>query len=384
MKKIFMMAVMAAAATTAFAQSAAEQAAEWNAKSAAQYKIYMDGQQTMIENQLKKVDTPADVKESMYTGLVEAFKAAYKCNEFDIQPNEKGKVKPKFQKKNAANYKTARKGLIDAGMFFFNEKKDKGKAFEAWSLYVDSPSAPLFANEKWEEDKGMSEITYFASRAAYDNKDYENAVRYANIAIKDTATAADAQEIIIFSQKECCKTKADSVAYLNNLKELRVKYPKNERFLGLIYDYYSKPWLQNEKLAWLDEETAKNPQDKMPWAYKGETLFYSAKYSEAAEALKKAVELDPNFTVVCDLLGRALYSKAAELKDKLANPSTGRLTPENEEKVKAAFMESKDVFEKIRSLDPNQETSNWAYCLYQVYYQLGDEAKASEMEKLKK
>ena len=139
MKKIFMMAVMAAAATTAFAQTAAEQAAEWNEKSAAQYKIYMDGQQTVVENQLKKVDTPADVQESMYTALVEAFKAAYKCNEFDIQPNDKGKVKPKFQKKNSANYKAARNGLINAGLFFYNDKKDQSKALEAWGLYVDSP-----------------------------------------------------------------------------------------------------------------------------------------------------------------------------------------------------------------------------------------------------
>ena len=384
MKKILMMAVMAAAATTAFAQTAAEQAAEWNAKSAAQYKIYMDGQQTVVENQLKKVDTPADVQESMYTALVEAFKAAYKCNEFDIQPNEKGKVKPKFQKKNSANYKAARNGLINAGLFFYNDKKDQGKALEAWGLYVDSPSAPLFANEKWEEDKSMSEIAYFASLAAYNQKDYEKAVRYANVAMKDPAKAADAQEILIFSQKDNCKTQADSVAYLNTLKDLHAKDPKNERYFGLLIDYYSKPWLTAEKKTWLEDELAKDPQNKMAWALKGETFMNEEKWDDAVAAYKKAIEIDPSFVQVIFNIGITLNSKAISLKDQLANKSTGRLSAADNQKVVDVLNESKGYLEKLKEMDPNQEKTNWAYPLYQIYYALGDEAKANEMQQLLK
>ena len=385
MKKFMMMAVMAAAAaTTAFAQSAAEQAAEWNTKAAAQYKIYIDGQQVMVENQLKKVDTPNDQQEKMYTALVEAYKAAYKCNEFDIQPNDKGKVKPKFKKKNAANYKAARNGLVNAGLFFYNTMKDQGKALEAWGMYVDSPSAPLYAGLTWEEDKGMSEVAYFASLAAYNQKDYAKAVKYANEAMKDPAKANDAQEILIFSQKDNCKTASDSTAYLNTLKDLHAKNPDSERYFGLLIDYYSKPWLNAEKKAWLEQEISANPNNKMAWALKGETLMNEEKWDDAVAAYKKAVEIDPQFVQVIYNIGISLNSKAIALKDQLANKQTGRLSVADNQKVLDVLNESKGYLEKLREMDPNQEKTNWAYPLYQIYYALGDTAKADEMQNLLK
>ena len=44
--------------------------------------------------------------------------------------------------------------------------------------------------------------------------------------------------------------------------------------------------------------------------------------------------------------------------------------------------ESKGYLEKLKEMDPNQEKTNWAYPLYQIYYALGDEAKANEMQQL--
>jgi hypothetical protein len=38
--------------------------------------------------------------------------------------------------------------------------------------------------------------------------------------------------------------------------------------------------------------------------------------------------------------------------------------------------------EKAKDLDPDCEKVKWAYPLYQIYYALGDKAKADEMEKL--
>ena len=54
---------------------------------------------------------------------------------------------------------------------------------------------------------------------------------------------------------------------------------------------------------------------------------------------------------------------------------------ENFEKVKAILRESKGYLEKAQELDPNCEKCNWVYPLWQVYYALGDTAKADEMER---
>lgn len=373
------MAVMAAAATTAFAQTAAQQAEEWGAKCEAEYqtfsKIFDEAQKSMV------MKTTYDTL-SMNKSLIQAFKYAYKCNEFDIQPNEKGKVKPKFQKKNRSRLMAARPNLVNAGLYFYNDRKDQASALEAWGLYVDAPTAPFFEGETFPEDKSLSEVAYFASLAAYNQKDYEKAVRYANVAMQDPAKANDAQEILIFSQKDNCKTHADSVAYLNTLKDLHAKNPQNERFFGMMIDYYSKPWMVAEKKAWLEEEISSNAQNKMAWALKGEVLMNEEKWDEAVEAYKKAVEIDPEFVQVIFNIGISLNSKAIALKDQLADKATGRLTVENNKKILDVLNESKGYLEKLKTMDPNQEKTRWAYPLYQIYYSLGDEAKAAEMQSL--
>ena len=50
--------------------------------------------------------------------------------------------------------------------------------------------------------------------------------------------------------------------------------------------------------------------------------------------------------------------------------------------MKAILAEAKVYLEKSKELDPLREKVNWAYPLYQIYYSLGDEANANQMEQL--
>ena len=80
--------------------------------------------------------------------------------------------------------------------------------------------------------------------------------------------------------------------------------------------------------------------------------------------------------------GVSLNSKAISMKDELADKKTGKLTVDNANKIKAVLNDAKNYLEKVRELDPNHETVDWRYALYQMYYSLGDNEKASEIEKM--
>ena len=94
------------------------------------------------------------------------------------------------------------------------------------------------------------------------------------------------------------------------------------------------------------------------------------------------MEIDPNFTAVVFNIGTSLNSKAIEVKDKLADKNTGKLTVANVKKVNNILEEAKTYLLKAKELDPERKTVNWAYALYQVYYSLKDTANANAMEKL--
>lgn len=410
MKKLMMMAVMAAAATTAFAQddlvkqaqklcdkgefeeaikvitpaltsdATADKAAAWNTLNNIHFGNYSKIQQIKTENEIKKVTAPYDTT-GMNRSIVAAIEAAIKCDEFDRQPNEKGKVKLRFRKANQTRYTLGRNGLIQAGLDEYNNK-NLDQAQKAWMLYLDCVDDPLFTDVDMTNDAYRSEIAYFTGLVSYQKHDYLNAVKYAKIAAQDPKKAADANEILIFSQKESCKTREDSLAYVATLKELRKQNPDEDKYFNLLMEYYGKSGHQDELKQWTEEELAANPNNKMAWALKGESEMNSGKWDDAVASYKKAIEIDPSFVQVYFNAGVCLNSKAGELNEKLADKNTGGLTDANAEKVKAILRESQKYMEKARELDPNRETVNWAYPLYQIYYSLGDNAKTAEMEGL--
>lgn len=399
------MAIMACAATSTFAQDAIKQvmgAKDYNEamslvessasamsnedKARAYNKVvdlalakYEKESQIALTNQVTKKDEPYD-KEGMNKAAFQALKAALECDKYDNMPNEKGKVKPKFRKTNAARLQGARAALINAGQDAYNSKDFNG-ATENFGMYVDTDNAPLFAEgvEK-KEDPYLGQISYFAALAAYNAQNFPAASKYAGYAMKDAESASDALDIKILSMKAQLKTKEDSLKYVDEVKELYNKDPKNDRFFALLTEYYANIGDNAGKAKLIEEQLAKNPESKMAWALKGETEMGEHKWEEAIKSYKKSVELDPTFIQVLYNIGVCYNSKAIEFKNKEANERTGQLSPDKQEIYNNDLKESISYLEKVRAQDPDRKMVNWAYTLFQAYSLIGDEAKAKEIE----
>lgn len=408
MRKIMMMALMAAAATTAFAQddlvkeakslcgkgefdkaaevlapaltSAAttDKAKAWNQMVDIQYGKFTAIQTTDMENKVKQIQAPYDTL-GMHKACAESFLAALKCDEFDRQPNEKGKVKIRFRQANQQRMQNVRLSLINAGQYMY-KVKDLANAFKYWALYVDSSSDPFFEGIDMTKDQYRSEIAYYAALAAYFQKDYPNAEKYADIAAQDPEKANDANEILLFAAKENMKTPADSAAYLKRIKDLHQAKPEEERYFNLLMDYYTHKNDMNALKAWAEEEIAMNSQNKMAWALKGEVQMNNNEWDAAVESYKKAIEVDPEFVQCVFNAGVCLNSKAIALNDQLADKKTGGLTKDNAEKVKNVLRDAQGFLERARELDGDQLKVKWAYPLYRIYYSLQMKDKMAELE----
>lgn len=412
MKKFMMMALMAVAATSAFAQDALikdakkllskgefDQAAQtlapaltsaetldkrgaWYLQSEIQNGKYMAIQKQQTAIQLEKKNEVYDTL-GMHLAAVAAWEAALKCDEFDQQPDEKGKVKPKYRQDLQNKYKLFGVPLVQAGQFFYQNRKDNDNAFKAWSAYVDMKGTTLFSDVKdFPIDPFFYDIAYYTAILAYQMKNYPEAEKYATLTAQDPQKASEATEIMIFSKKETMKTPEDSVAYVNMLKDLHKQNPEEERYFNLLMDYYTHTRNMKALKAWAEEEIEINAENKMAWALKGEVQMNESEWDAAVESYKKAIELDPTFVQCIFNAGVCLNSKAINLKDQLADKNTGKLTKANADKIKAVLAEALTFMERAKELDPDSEKVKWAYPLYQIYYSLGDNAKANEMEKL--
>ena len=255
------------------------------------------------------------------------------------------------------------------------------EALKAWKYYLGMKQTPIYEQvNDFPKDAFYDDILYYVAFLAYQNKNYDVAVEYASKLAAIPGKADEANEILLFAKKESLKTKADSLEYVNLVKDLHKAAPDNERYFNLLVDYYNHVSDPTAKMAWVEEELALAPQNKMPWAIKGEAMMNAEKWDEAVEAFKKAVEIDPEWVPCIFNIGICLNSKAIALNDELMDKKTMGLTPENAEKVKAVLKDAQVYLEKTRELDPDQLQTKWGYPLYRIYYSLGNKDKMKELE----
>ena len=407
MKRTMMMALMAVAATTAFAQDALvkdakkllgkgdfdgaakvlvpaltssetlDKAAAWNMMSDIKYQHFSKINEVAIKSAITPEPYDTTV---MWNSAVEAWEYALKCDEFDQLPDEKGKVKLRYRSNFQNRYKLFGSTLVQAGQYEYTKKNNKG-ALKAWKNYVDMKDTPIFAEVKdFPQDKFFSDIAYYVAYLSYLEKDFAQAEKYANVAAQDPEKVEEASEILLFAKKDNCKTQADSLAYLAYVKDLHKNKPESERYFNLLVDYYNHVSDKNAKQTWLDEEAALNPNNKMVYAIKGEMMMNDENWDEAVAAFKKAAEIDPTWTPCIFNIGVCLNSKAIVLNDQLMDKKTMGLSKENADKVMNVLREAQTYLEKTRELDPNQEQTRWLYPLYRIYYTTKDKEKMAELE----
>mgnify|MGYP000644701517 CR=1 FL=1 len=101
----------------------------------------------------------------LYNAVMQALENGVLCDEFDNQPNDKGKVKPKFHKSNGDRLYPIRFHLINAGIYYQN--KDEALAYKNLATYVDSNDYPLFKEQDKSTDASLTQMAYYAARFAY-------------------------------------------------------------------------------------------------------------------------------------------------------------------------------------------------------------------------
>ena len=333
----------------------AEKAKAYNKLVDLSMKAYNDQQSIMQTNQIMKKNDPID-ENAMNEGAYNALMNAIECYKYDQLPNAKGKVAPKFGG-NAARVWSARIQLVNAGQTAAqNNKADD--VLKYWGAFLDTETNPLFssidAKQKESEKEYIGQVALFAARYAYQAKDGARCEKYCDIAMKSEKEAKDALNLKLYVLKDGLKTHADSLSYINKLKDLYAKDANNEVILDGLNSMYSSMRMQKEQEALLDEVLAKNPNSFVALANRGMMFIQRNDADNAIKNLKKALDIKPDNVTVMVYLGACYNSKASALQD-----PNGR---------KVVYKEAIKVLDKAKELDPEKSQANWGYTRYQAYY----------------
>lgn len=311
----------------------------------------------IAENQLAAMGQ-GKVKEydalGLADGICNAIDAALECDKFDQQPDAKGKVKPKFAEKNAQRVWAVRQHLVNIGQEQAAQNNDAG-VLKYWGAFVDSAENPFFAAQDHNPEKEyIGQVAFFAGRYAYQAGEMDRANRFFEVAKRDPQQKADAVNFQLYAMRQQLKSHADSVAYVNQLKQMYEQEPENDVVIDGINSMYEGMKDKAAQEAFLDAHLAKYPNSFTALANKGLMAVNANNAEEGAKWLRKASEAKPDNAVVWTYLGACLSVLAANATDNATSTKY--------------YDEAIAAFDKAKELDPERQLANWGYNRYQAYY----------------
>ena len=320
--------------------------------------------QNVQAKMLKQKTTPYDTI-AFYQSAYDATVNGLECVKYDAQPNEKGKVKPKFTDALTPSLTNARMQLVNA----------EDNVLKYWGTFLDTDDNPLFAKAKEGEKQYLGQVAYYTALYSNQAKLYDKAEKYADIAMQDTAMRKQAETFKYSMAQMNLKSNADSVAFAKKMQASYEADPNNETVLGILCNMYSGLNMTSELNALLDKAIATDPNNFTAWAMKGQMLVnklskeQNPNWDECINDFKKAVAIKNDNSVVLTYLGFAINAKASAINGNVVEQ-------------KQLYTESMGFLEQAKTIDPNRAQSNWAYPLYQCYYTLygADDSRTKELE----
>lgn len=323
----------------------------------------------------------------VYNSALNMCKYYFKCDELAQIPNEKGKIKNKYRKANAASILAERGNLINGGIQYFNSAsqkegaaatEDNKKALEFFATYINIATNQMFEKENLlQTDTVLPQIAYYASLTAAKMEDYPNVLKYAPYAKNDKEVGKYAMEFI----STALKAQGDTINWIASLREGIQKYPDHSFFFGHLIDYYSNNNKYDEAMQFADDMLAKNPNNTFYLYVKGYLYHNMKDYDKAIEFYTKTIEVDPNYAEAYSNLGLIYCLQAQDFSETATTDVNDSKYKADQVTLRAFYEKARPNYEKARELKPDQREL-WLNGLYRVYYNLQLGPEFEEIEKL--
>lgn len=317
------------------------------------------------ENQKSLKGEPQDLP-NMYKALLAMHEYYTKTYEIDHQPNDKGKVRPKFEKKISKAYEDNLLYYINAGGYYM-EQKDFKNALKAFQAFREIKRSPLFEGEKIAQpDSNSMMVDFFAIITAYQAGDKQLAIKYGEELKGNGYRQNEVYQILAQTYIE----EGDTANYITTMQEGLKLFPKEPYYSVNLINTYIVQNKYDEARTFLAQAIELNPENPQLYDVMGK-LYEESNEEEAIKWFSKALEVDPNYVESLCNIGRIYYNKAVEVSDK----EEGGMAAAQKKRT-ALLNKALPYLQKAYSINPDASY----YLLGNIYYALGDNAKYEEIQ----
>jgi len=389
------------------ARKSAENTKSNNLKLAKLYMQYAELEEKIFTPELTLASEGAPFDTLLFCNKLEKSLDAYNTSYvYNMKPDAKGKVNADPEITLHAKYGVKTKlSYYNYCGTFMNAMGRKDASADYFRKYINLPkTSAVFSEAERDSIYTAGAASYSAARTNiaylyYEAEDWDKAIAACDEALDDTASMHDLYLIKIKAYEE----KKDSANWKRTLIEA-TQHTGNISFLQLLVQDYIQNEKSEEAVQLANEITQKYPNDKMAWYIKGYIeLDLNKNYAAARESLGKVLDIDPDHKDALFLMGTAyindILNQVSQKKFKYIGTNRNIYAKGKGAAAEAAWKKENAIYEKelatfrsyyekakpylehLRELTPDG-ARRWASPLQQIYSNLGDKAKADEMDKL--
>lgn len=306
-----------------------------------------------------------------FNSIYRMFGVLESIDSLDAQPDDKGRVKLKYRKRNSEYLHPLRANLFNGGLYFMG-KKNYSHAFDLFSTYIDCYKQPLFEHYNYaQSDKRLSEAAFYAMHVAYMSNDVNKTLHYAPLAQEDTARL----DLVYNYMAESYVQIADTTNYLDVLQSGFAKYPLYDYFFTHLFDYYFKHGNNDVALALCHDVVEHDSVNTVALYAMSSVLLEQNRYEECIDICNKLIELDDTNADAYYNAGIAYYNQAVALDN------SKKYTKQERALMLSFYRKALPYMKTYRSLKPENKRQ-WVLPLYTIYLNLNMGKEFDEIDSI--
>jgi tetratricopeptide (TPR) repeat protein len=399
MKKVLLTVALCVAATTAFGQKKAVNEAQSIAKGTSPN---FNEARSLINGALTNSESKDDAKTwfvagfiedkvvdgertkqmlgqqaneaSMYEALGKILPYFLKANELDQLPNEKGKVKPKYEKDIKSILATDHMQYFNGGAYYF-EKQDYQKAYDMFNQFLDVAELPMMQGTPTAaKDSTFMTVQFYAAVSATQLEDKSIGIKALNRAKDTPYRQNDVYQYLCYEYGEL----QDTVNLQKTVEEGLKLFPEEPYYLNMLINLYISSGNYDDAISKLNSAIAQRPNDLDLYNVLGRVYEDMQNYSKAEENFLAVLSKDANNIDAHSNIGRIYYNQGVNKLGEANMINDDKQYKEAVANAKELFKKALPYFEQAHKAKP--EEREYMVALRGIYYNLDMGDKLQEIE----
>lgn len=348
-------------------------------KDAYVWYVSASAKKNVIDNENnKRAEGAAYNEELLYSYTYELGNDLVKCEECDVLPDAKGRVKPRYAEFLKMSYMQQFGQFYNAGAYYYGNE-EYNKAYDLFKMFIDTADK-LYKLEVMPKDTiNVPVAAYNMALCGMQMEDYAKVLTHVDMALANEQMAPSAFRYKTVAVLEL----GDSTAWLELCKEGTSRFPDDAYFSQSLIQYYDNRGESDKLNALADDLIANDPNNPLYVYLKAYIPHQKEDLDTAIEWYNKTLEVDPNYENALSNLARCYLQKAYlySVENSSTKLSDKKKIAKDKEVLNGYYNLALPLLEKLRTNCPDK-TELWLTNLINCYYNLNMDAKVKELEKL--